>query len=281
MRTTKHRTAKWLHTAALVCLLLPAASLVADAAKSLRAPLLKLVGQVQHADYAGDRPALQKLYVEMGPYVDDTEVSATARYWRGFALWRRALNGFNDPSTDPKDLEHDLTRAIEEFKATVAADPQFVDAKIAIVSCQGNLMYLSHDQEHTQALLNEMLPVLKEVQAAAPDNPRLLWVRGPQLWYLGEERGGGEEKAFATYEKGLELVRKQKAGDPLQPSWGEAELLMNLAWSNLHRKKPDLEAADQYAHQALQIVPYWHYVRDILLPQIQDAKKAAGGHSSP
>src|SRR5215467_4807394 len=154
MRNTKDRTAKWLHVAALACMLLPAAALVADAAKSLRDPLLKLVGQVQHADYAGDRPALQKLYVEMGPYVDDKEVAASARYWRGFALWRRALNGFNDPATDPKDLEHDLTRAVEEFKATVASDPQFVDAKIGAVSCLGNLMYLSRDQERTQALLN-------------------------------------------------------------------------------------------------------------------------------
>ena len=32
---------------------------------------------------------------------------------------------------------------------------------------------------------------------------------------------------------------------------GEPDLLMNLAWSNLHRKKPDLDAADRYAHQAL------------------------------
>jgi hypothetical protein len=47
---------------------------------------------------------------------------------------------------------------------------------------------------------------------------------------------------------------------------------MNLAWANLHRTAPDLDAADRYAHSALQIVPYWHYVRDILIPQINDAK---------
>ncbi len=36
-----------------------------------------------------------------------------------------------------------------------------------------------------------------------------------------------------------------------------------------------LLAADQYAHAALHLVPYWHYVRDILLPQIQEAKGKA------
>ena len=75
-------------------------------------------------------------------------------------------------------------------------------------------------------------------------------------------------------EKGLEASRKHKstASDPLEPSWGEPELLMSLAWANLNRTTPDLNAAEQYARSALQLVPYWHYVRDILMPQILDAK---------
>ena len=37
----------------------------------------------------------------------------------------------------------------------------------------------------------------------------------------------------------------------------------------------DVDAAERYAHDALEIVPYWHYVRDILLPQILAAKAEA------
>lgn len=115
----------------------------------------------------------------------------------------------------------------------------------------------------------------KEAEAAAPGNPRLLWVMGPNLWYVPAERGGGQAKAMEMYEKGLDVIKQQKttASDPLEPSWGEPELLMNLAWSNLNRTTPDLNAAERYARSALQSVPYWHYVRDILLPQIQEAKK--------
>ena len=48
---------------------------------------------------------------------------------------------------------------------------------------------------------------------------------------------------------------------------------MNLAYGHLNTKaKPDPDAAECYARQALEIVPYWHYVRDILLPQIVAAK---------
>ena len=111
--------------------------------------------------------------------------------------------------------------------------------------------------------------------AADPDNPRLLWVLGPIRWSSPPERGGGQDKAFDLYNKGLEAIRRQKPqSDPLEPSWGEPELLMNRAWSNLNRTTPDMKAAEEDAQAALKIVPYWHYVRDILMPQIRAAAKA-------
>ena len=66
---------------------------------------------------------------------------------------------------------------------------------------------------------------------------------------------------------------KESISDPLEPTWGEPELLMSLAWSNLNRTTPDLKAAKQYAQAALKLVPYWHYVRDFLMPQIRAAEK--------
>jgi len=75
--------------------------------------------------------------------------------------------------------------------------------------------------------------------------------------------------------RGLEEAWKQRGGtsDPLEPSWGEPELLAALAWTNLNRATPDPAAAEQYARSALEVVPYWHYVRDILMPQIREAKE--------
>jgi hypothetical protein len=51
---------------------------------------------------------------------------------------------------------------------------------------------------------------------------------------------------------------------------------MSLAWSNLNRTNPDLDAAEKEARAALDLVPYWHYVRDILMQQIRDAKAKKG-----
>jgi uncharacterized protein YciI len=242
-----------------------------------RDSIIRIVTQIQRADYEGDRPALKRLHDELMPIPEDNKLGARVLYWRGFALWRRAINGFNESPT-PTDLEADLTQAVTDFKDAIARDPAFVEPKIGAGSSLGYLMYLNRkDPTRVQELFQQSSPLLKEAMATAPDNPRLLWVLGPIRWSSPRERGGGQDKAFDCYNRGLEAVRNQKrdASDPLEPSWGEPELLMSLAWSNLNRTTPDLTAAEQDAQAALKMVPYWHYVRDILMPQIRAAQAKA------
>jgi len=238
-----------------------------------REPVIRIVSRVQQADYEGDRAMLKRRFDELAPFLDNKTLAARVRYWRGFAMWRRAINGFND-AVDPKELEQDLQKALDEFKEVKETEPGFGDAKIAIVSCISLLGYI-HQKEpaRMKELIGELIPAVTEAKAAAPDNPRLSWVLGPNVFISPPERGGGQEKAIEMYEKGLELSRKSKASeDQLEPSWGEAELLMNLAYSNLNKNTPDVKLAERQARAALEIVPYWHYVRDILLPQILAAK---------
>jgi uncharacterized protein YciI len=265
---------------ALTMFVLSATELYADDKTGLepsRDSILRIVTQIQRADYEGDRPALRRLHDELTPIPEDSKLASRVLYWRGFALWRRAINGFNESPT-PTDLEADLTQAVADFKDSLARDPAFVEPKIGAGSSLGYLMFLHRgDPARMQELIQQSSPLLKEALAAAPDNPRLLWVLGPIRWSSPPERGGGQDKAFEIYNKGLAAVGNQKRGvmDPLEPAWGEPELLMNLAWSNLNRTTPDLKAADQYAQAALKLVPYWHYVRDILMPQIQAAEAKA------
>jgi hypothetical protein len=243
-------------------------------AASRREEIAKLVVHIQRADYEGDRAALKRFYKGLAPFIDDKQFGAKVRYWRGFSMWRRALNGFND-SVDRAELEQDIRHAISEFEAAAAKEPAFVDAKVATASCVLTLVFLyQKDAVQVRQFLAKALPLLKEAEMAEPENPRLLWVLGAGRWYVPLERGGGQAKALETYQKGLEAARKQKCDprDMLIPSWGEPELLMNLAWSNLNRSAPDLAAAEQYAQSALALVPYWHYVKDILIPQIAAAK---------
>jgi tetratricopeptide (TPR) repeat protein len=256
-------------------LLISITALAAQALDPSREPVIKIVGEIQRADYEGDRTSLKRLYEELTPVAQSTKLASRVRYWRGFALWRRAMNGFNE-SADPKELEEDLRQAVTEFGEALRIDPGFVDAKVGAISCLSNLIFLNQkNAARVQDLAAQAVPLRKEAEAAEPENPRLLWVLGPICWYAPPERGCGQDKAMEMDKKGLEAARKQKGvtSDPLEPSWGEPELLAALAWANLNRTEPDLKAAEQYARSAVDIVPYWHYVRDILIPQIQEAKK--------
>jgi tetratricopeptide (TPR) repeat protein len=235
-----------------------------------RRSMAEIVAQIQKADYGGDRKALRSLAAGLAPYAEGP-LASRALYWRGFAMWRRALNGFND-SVEPKELEGDLTEAVKAFAEAAAKAPDFVDAKVGASACLLTLSFLNRDDaQRSQEYLTRGIRLLGEAGTAAPENPRYLWVKGGGLWYVPVERGGGEAKAIETYERGLNFARGQKsrAGDPLEPAWGEPELLMNLAWSYLNRAAPDVAAAESSARAALALVPNWHYVRDILLPQIR------------
>ena len=235
-----------------------------------------IITEIQHADYAGDQAAMQKGYDDLKPFVEDQQLASRVRYWRGFAQWRRAINGFND-SVDPKELEQDLKTALDEFNIAMEKDSKFVDTKIAKISCLGYLAFMNRaDQTRAKELVGQIIPLVKEATDAAPDNPRLIWVRGPILWNTPSERGGGQDKAIENYQHGIEVFSKIEANDDaIQPSWGKPELMMSLAYSYLNMKSPDANTAERYALEALQLIPYWHYVRDILLPQILAAKAQA------
>lgn len=238
---------------------------------------VELVERVRRADYEGDRAALKRLHEELVPFAKDEKLAPRVWYWRGFAMWRRAINGFND-SVEAVEQERDLSQAAADFDMALAREPGFVDAKVGALGSLGLIAFLHRSSPARLAELRPRFePLVREAQAH-PDHPRMLWVIGPMRWNTPPERGGGQDKAIEGYERGLAVARRQKggaAGDPLTPSWGEPELLMSLAWSHLNRTTPDLEAAERHARSALALVPYWHYVRDILLPQILEAKADA------
>ena len=252
-------------------------AIAARASAEPREKAAKIVAQIQRADYEGNREALERLFAELSPLAGDAQIASRVRYWRGFAMWRRAINGFND-NTSTKELQQDLQSAVNEFEEAIKLDASFVDAKVGETSCMGMLAYAltKEDPQGQQDKIVVARRLMREALELEPNNPRLAWVLGLNLWYTPAEHGGGQVKSIETYEKALATIQKQRtlAVDPLDPSWGEAELMMSLAWCNLNRANPDVSAAERFAQSALEIVPYWHYVRDILMPQIQKAKKA-------
>jgi hypothetical protein len=257
-------------TALLIMLVFAGRSICAEGDQEKAA---RIIAQIQRADYEGNQAAMQRGYDELKLLVDNNKLASRIRYWRGFAQWRRAINGFND-SVDPKQLEQQLKIAVYEFNIAMEKDPTFVDAKVGTISSLGYLAFMNRqDQVRAKELVGQIMPLLKQADEQAPDNPRLIWVHGPIFWNTPPERGGGHDKAIENYQRGLEVCSRTKpSDDPLEPSWGRPELMMSLAYSYLSTNPADVNAAERYARQALETVPYWHYVRDVLLPQVFAAK---------
>jgi hypothetical protein len=263
-------------TLAATVLLVLLSSAFAVPPENPRQQAVEIVTKIERADYEGDRAALKKCYDQLTPLLENKELAARIRYWRGFARWRDGINAGNE-TVAPDEMEKLFLAGADEFKAALAIDPHFVDAKVGLISCLGYIVYFHRsEKERAQELVAQIMPLVQEAKAEAPDNPRLIWVCGPILWHTPVDKGGGIDKVIENYERGLEICSKLKAPtDPLEPAWGKPELLMNLAYTQLSKGPPEIEKAEANARAALEIVPYWHYVRDILLPQIATAKSKA------
>ena len=239
-----------------------------------RERIIQIVSKIQRADYEGDRATLKNCYDALAPFVDDKDLGVRIRYWRGFARWRDGINAGNE-SMDPGEMEKLFLAGADEFKAALAIDPNFVDAKVGLISCLGHVVYFHrNEKERAQEMVKPIFALVAEAKAAAPDNPRLIWVCGPILFYTPVEKGGGIDKVIENNERGVAICSQLKPpADKLEPSWGKPELLMSLAYEYMTKNPPELDKAERNALAALEIVPYWHYVRDILMSQIMQAKE--------
>ena len=276
MSIALHRTVVTLLVVALACQM-PAV------AKMQEAEAASVIRAIVRADYEGDLAALRRLHATIATSAPTEARQARLRYWKGFALWRRAINGANQ-AVPMGELAQDVRSAMTEFEDAQRRDPSFTDAKIALISCHQLLTFFQgSDASLVKQWVGKFVALSKEVSAAAPSNPRFLWVQGQSEWYTPpgaprEQARARQQQAIATYQRGLANARRMTAtaADVLEPTWGEPELLMNLAWAHLNGIDRDVAAARRYAEGALALVPHWQYVRDLLLPQILEAQKAAG-----
>ena len=242
------------------------------------ARLTELVREVRTADYRGERAELRRLASRLDA-VQGSVVAASASYWKGFALWRRAINGFNETPMPP-DLRGDLEGAVASFRTALERRPDWVEPKIGISGCLMNLLFLARDDAAwRQALVDQFRPVWAETTTQGADNPRMLWLLGGMQFGAPPPWGGDAAKAIATLRKGLEAARREALAPPqdaaLAPNWGAAENLMNLAYVHSRGSGESKEVARAYAEGALAVAPDWHYVRDILLVQIDTIPQPA------
>ncbi len=240
-----------------------------------------IVARLVEADYRGDLAALAAWRDRIPDPSTMGEDVDGVRYWRGFASWRRAINRMNAADYDRDLARQDLRAALTDFDV-VTAGPFFANCASAAASCEMTLMYLD-GREHAEfaTRARRATSLLERAVAAAPDDPRVLWIQGCRQMWIPASAGGGRERALATFDRGLAAARaaagRVTAADAravaasLMPCWGEPELLAStaFAWSNFEPR--DLPRAEQFASRALAMRPDWLYAQATLLAGILEA----------
>jgi len=238
--------------------------------------LASLKGQVMSADYRADLKELARLQDELAKWPKDRELAYLARYWAGFASWRLAMNGANH-DMKPEEMTKNVKSAATSFYFAIQLKDDFADAYAAAASLNGWLAKIQMDSDHDMVAVKERVSLAYALLARAtklePENPRVLWIKGGFLQFAP---GGSLERAIEVYQQMLKEA-EQRSVDTASafPDWGRPEALMSLAYAHLSRTPPDLALARDEASAALKLVPEWSYVRDTLLPQIEQRLRAA------
>ncbi len=247
-------------------------SLTADARPSrVERKLVSIKADVMSADYRADLPELASLRLRAAALSDDRNFGYLADYWSGFASWRTILNGTGTKMTRDEAKSH-LEHAVADFESSIRKKNDFADGYAAAAAVHGWLAaYNSANPAAMNAEIENYKRLLNRALELEPANPRVLWIQAVPYRVMPPERGGNLDRAIELYHKMVENSGPLTPQSPL-PDWGKVEGLMSLASAHISKPSPDVNAAEEEARAALQLQPDWHYVRDILIPQI-DAKR--------
>ncbi len=239
--------------------------------------LVTIKAQAMSADYRGDLDELARLREEILPLVDDPAAGYLAHYWAGFASWRWAING-TSREMSRENLKSHLETAAADFDAAIGLRDDFADGYAAAASVRGWLAaFQGSDAAALLELVERSQQQLTRARELAPDNPRVLWVLGGVYLFAPPAAGGSPERAIEIYRRMLEVAEAETPVTSPLPDWGKPEALMSLAYAHLNQAAPDLASAADEARAALGLQPEWFYVREVLLPQIEDARRKASG----
>ncbi len=233
--------------------------------------------KIMSADYRADLDELRRLRAEVLPVAGDPALGYLAHYWAGFASWRLAINGVNRGMSS-EDLKSNLTAAAADFETSIHLRDDFADGYAAASLVKSWLASFHRgDAAAVRELITSSRQMLARAKELAPKNPRVLWALGGSLLFTPVEYGGNPEHAIETYRRMVQAAEAERPASSALPDWGKPEALMSLAYAHLSQTAPDLKAAEEEAHAALRLKPEWFYVREILLPQIEAARRKAAG----
>jgi tetratricopeptide (TPR) repeat protein len=181
------------------------------------------------------------------------------RYTIAYADWKLAFV----PSLSPKEQSDYVAEGVQYLHAALAAKPDFAEALALMTGLYGAQIAKNPDLGMTLGPESEDL--LVRALALEPANPRVLLMRGSDIFHTPPEYGGSVKEAEALYRRALDAFAKEPASKPW-PNWGRFDAHVLLG--QLLAGRGDKVGAKAEYEAALVIAPDSRYVRTTLLPQV-------------
>ncbi len=188
-----------------------------------------------------------------------SERALLIRYTIAYADWKLAFV----PTLSAKEQSDHVAEGVQYLKAALAANPNFAEGLALMTGLYGAQIAKNFDLGMTLGPESEDL--LQRALAIAPSNPRVLLLRGSDIFHTPPEYGGSVKEAEALYRRSLDAFAKEPASKPW-PNWGRYDAHVLLG--QLLAGRGDKAGAKAEYEAALVIAPDSGYVRYSLLPQV-------------
>jgi tetratricopeptide (TPR) repeat protein len=192
----------------------------------------------------------------------DKELKKLAYYYMGYAAYR--LNTlFQD--IKEKQKEQFLDKSAQHLEKATNLDDDFADAWALLGSTYGMkaagfFSGMKYGPKSDKAM--------SKAKDAEPQNPRVHMLNSIGKLYKPSMFGGSTEGAIEGFGKAASLYEKYRPKNKLMPDWGHAEVYAWLGQGYEQNEQPN-EARQAYK-QALEINPDYGWVKDKLLPELEE-----------
>jgi tetratricopeptide (TPR) repeat protein len=190
----------------------------------------------------------------------EAEESAWAHCHAGYGRYRLAALAHREK----REAQGHLALAAEHLKASARLLPASAEPRALLSTCLG--MQIRYAPLKAPWLGERKARAMAEAERLDPDNPRVILLRGLQLWTTPRYAGGSKDAALPLFERAAERFETFVAADASGPVWGHPQALAHVGMAWL--EKGDEERARDALRTALRIAPEYHWVRHVLLPRL-------------
>lgn len=147
-----------------------------------------------------------------------------------YAAYSYVLLGYYGASLTEKDQYLDKAGALIKDAETLLGKPN--DELLVMQAYQSQIHLAADAMNRWQSDGPKFTEYLEAAKSANPENPRIYYLEGSNLFFTPEEYGGGKKVAKPLLEKAKQKFSTFKPESAIHPDWGQIETEWMLSQSN-------------------------------------------------